>query len=169
MKKKPRRRAKSSLMSSLKRAIETVRQPPDKDASAVIRRIGKRLYDAEDKVEKLTGEIELARAEANHYREKTAHEKATAREPYQFDDESNAVTRRLSRKTYLLHPSAYTLVKRLYNNWKQGHAPRPFKFYLVSGYRGFFDAFRRPKTGDGKAAAKELLDQKRDRVFLRVP
>jgi hypothetical protein len=165
MKKTRRHRAKTSLMSSLKRAIETVRQPPE----TVVRRIGKRLYDAEDQVKTLTDEIEVALAEAAYYREKTERQKTTAKEPYTFDDESNAVTRRLTRKTYLLHPSAYAILKRLYGEWKQGHPPRPYKFYVVSGYRGFFDAFQRPKTGDGKSAAKDILERKRDRVSLRMP
>ena len=146
-------------LEALGRAVALAKSPPGKDPLAkAIRGLKGRAVQAESRASRAEKAL-AARAQ----------ERKKLSVPYVFDEDALSVHRTRTGKTYKLHGVAYGLMETLFGRWKSGHGPLRTVSLTPDGTKGIYDAFMRPRRGDGKKARVDLLRIEGGRIELRVP
>ena len=155
----PRVLLRPGALEALGRAVAVVNSPPNKDPLAkAIRNLKSRATKAESRAS-IAEKALAARAQ----------ERKRVSVPYVFDDDALSVRRTRTGKSYKLHGVAFGLLETLFERWKAGHGPIRTVSLTPDGTKGIYDAFIRPRRGDGKKARADLLLIGGGRIELRVP
>lgn len=146
-------------LALFRRAIANARLPADKDPVVkAVRGLKVRAAMAETRAKK-----------AEQLLAERARNRRSMDPPYVFDSASLSVRRTKTGQTYVLNGVAFVLVETLFNRWKDGHDSILTVQLTPDGTRGIYDAFIRPKTGDGRQALHDLLIRTPGRIKLQVP